>query len=72
MSEINEAGFDGSVDVGKGYKIIFRRGDDLTQLKEKLEKQPFNQFFWLRNDKMLLFRNKEGEFFKMNFEKIEL
>ena len=72
MKTTNEAGFDGSVGLGNGYTVIFRRGYDKLQLKEFLHDQPCNQFFWCKREQLLLFRNNEGEFYKMNFEKIEL
>ena len=71
MSEATEAGFDGVVEIGT-YKLRFRHGFDILQLKEFLHKQPKNQFFWCEREQELLYRNKEGEFFKMSFEKIEL
>lgn len=71
MRSLNEAGFDGTVDVGV-CKVIFRHGYDKVQLKEKIELQPVNQLFWLEREAELLYRNTQGEFFKLNFEKIEL
>ena len=71
MKDINDAGFNGAVDCG-GYEIKFRRGYDIVSLRNHISYQPYNQFFWLRNTKTLMYRNKNGEFFKMNFEKIEL
>lgn len=71
MSEATEVGFDGKVEIGK-YSLKFRRGYDKLQLKELLHKQPKNEFFWCETEKELLYRNREGEFYKMSFEKIEL
>lgn len=73
MNEANDAGFNGTVKVNNvGATITFRNGESLSKLKEHADKQPCDEFFWCRLEKMLLYRNPDGKFFKMNFEEIEL
>ena len=72
MTETNEAGFDGSANIASSIKLKFRNGYDILQLKEYLHYQPYNEFFWCKRERVFLYRNKDGEFFKLNFEKIEL
>jgi len=71
MRKINDAGFDGSVGVGR-CNVIFRNGYDRLQLRQNIDNQPYNQFFWCKMEKMLLYRNSKGEFFEMKFEEIKL
>lgn len=73
MNEANEAGFDGTVKINKsGVTIRFRIGDSFEQLKEYVDSQPCNEFYWCKLEKMFLYRNSEGKFFEMKFEEIEL
>jgi hypothetical protein len=69
---MNDAGFDGTIKwIGK-KNLRFRHGYDVLQLKEYLHYQPYNHLFWCEKEKMFLYRNKEGKFFKLNFEEFEL
>lgn len=73
MNETNNGGFNGVVTIGLGRtKIKIRNGYDKLSLKCNMHTQPFNQLFWLRKEKELLYRSSNGELFRLNFEKIEL
>lgn len=71
MDQINNAGFNGSFFI-QDVKIVFRHGSSIDKLKDNMDKQPYDHFFWIKDEKMFLYRNKEGEFFELEFKKIEL
>lgn len=70
MKETND--FNGIINLRPGMTVRFCSGYDKLQVKEYTHRQCYNTFFWCKREKMLLYRDRGGDFYKMNFEKIEL
>lgn len=64
----NPEGFKPQVD------LVFQHGKmkDLLKAKDEDWLIPRNTFCWIEDEELFLWKNHEGEFYRINFEKYEL